>query len=404
MKEGGHPTCETLGEGEKLTSDGNFTPLLILFSKMQKNITNGGYLMNNTFSFLEKATKANYANLEAQISEIQAKSKIDHIFICLKSKNGVAFCESSKKWFYFSKENEVVSFCYHDIIGCSSLTNSTNELSITVSKKNTPFRSNTIFDNIISLKKFADNNAWNFLVKYVNQIEDQTSQNAEEEYRKVLADFKIPEKCTKATILFNQTDSFKKQYAYIFTLLNYNSVKGVQYYVWTENNTLNLFPCWNNSFQFCECQNSYVLTSIPLENIVYFITQGNFYNETRVSGGGGGGTSIKGAIIGGVLAGEVGAVIGSRKPTDPIKTTNILHDDRVSVLAFDSPAGECSINFAFEAYNILDAMISSQKVQTANVQDNKSITEQLKELKSLLDAQLITEDDYNKKKTRILNL
>ena len=34
--QGGYPSCETLGEGEKLASDGNFTPLLILFPKMQE--------------------------------------------------------------------------------------------------------------------------------------------------------------------------------------------------------------------------------------------------------------------------------------------------------------------------------------------------------------------------------
>ena len=165
--------------------------------------------MNNTFSFLEKATKASYANLEAQISEIRAMSKIDHIFICLKSKNGVAFCESNKTWFYFSKENGIVSLCYHDIVGCTSLANNTSELDITVSKEHAPFRTNTIFDNIISLNKFADNNAWDFLVRYVNQIKTQTSQSAEEEYKKILTDFKIPEKHTKITIVFNQTDFFK---------------------------------------------------------------------------------------------------------------------------------------------------------------------------------------------------
>ena len=119
-------------------------------------------------------------------------------------------------------------------------------------------------------------------------------------------------------------------------------------------------------------------------------------------GGGGGGTSIKGAIIGGVLAGEVGAIIGSRKPTDPIKTTNILHDDRVSVLAFNTPFGECSINFAFEEYTLLDTIISSTKVQSKI--ESKSVAEQLRELKFLLDEQLITEEDYNNKKAQILNL
>ena len=34
ISQGGYPTCETLGEGEKLAGDGNFTPLLILFPKI----------------------------------------------------------------------------------------------------------------------------------------------------------------------------------------------------------------------------------------------------------------------------------------------------------------------------------------------------------------------------------
>ena len=54
---------------------------------------------------------------------------------------------------------------------------------------------------------------------------------------------------------------------------------------------------------------------ILLKDILYFKESGQVYRDAIVSGGGGtvGGSSIPGAIIGGVIAGPAGAVIGSRK-------------------------------------------------------------------------------------------
>jgi hypothetical protein len=60
--------------------------------------------------------------------------------------------------------------------------------------------------------------------------------------------------------------------------------------------------------------------SIPVENILYYQIQGGIQKVSRVSGGQ---SSIGGAIIGGMLAGDTGAIIGSRTKID----TEVSNED-----------------------------------------------------------------------------
>ena len=58
--------------------------------------------MKNTYSLLEKMAKSSFTKLDNQIAEVQSMGNVNDIFISLKSKNGVAFCDEEKKWFYSS--------------------------------------------------------------------------------------------------------------------------------------------------------------------------------------------------------------------------------------------------------------------------------------------------------------
>ena len=60
--------------------------------------------------------------------------------------------------------------------------------------------------------------------------------------------------------------------------------------------------------------------------------QGSKRQEQHISGGGGGGSSLGGAVAGYVIAGGVGAVIGSRKKAESIQTEYVNVDDRKLVL------------------------------------------------------------------------
>lgn len=71
-----------------------------------------------------------------------------------------------------------------------------------------------------------------------------------------------------------------------------------------------------------------------ITDIEYYKLEGSVENLQYISGGGGGGSSIKGAIVGSLIAGGTGAIIGSRKKVDEIKTTYEKKDTRVLQLIF----------------------------------------------------------------------
>ena len=78
--------------------------------------------------------------------------------------------------------------------------------------------------------------------------------------------------------------------------------------------------------------------AIPLEKIEYFLTEGDIYTSTNVYGGGGtsGGSSVKGAVVGGVLGGSTGAIIGSRKEStiEAVKSNTIVHDEKSTIIKY----------------------------------------------------------------------
>jgi hypothetical protein len=138
---------------------------------------------------------------------------------------------------------------------------------------------------------------------------------------------------------------------------------------------------------------------------------------TTVSGG------LDGAVVGGVLFGGAGAIVGSnvanktaRKQIENIKIKLILNDFNCPTIYIEmwnnKPLNTSSLkykNIKEEAQEI----ISSFTVLKANKETNLKIeqttqTQQIyssiRELKSLLEDGIITEEDFNKKKKEILGV
>lgn len=168
-------------------------------------------------------------------------------------------------------------------------------------------------------------------------------------------------------------------------------------------------------------------TIIPLKNIRYFKKTGDIRYETVLSGGGGGGSSIKGAVVGGLIAGDAGAVIGSRKRVEAIHSTTVEHDTRGTVLKYMKDDVLTSMNLNVEIYDIFeqiipgkayDVVVASGKLgedsepaemveSTAKKQEEpaaqpNTTKQKLQELKELYESDLITEDEYQDKKTELL--
>lgn len=69
-----------------------------------------------------------------------------------------------------------------------------------------------------------------------------------------------------------------------------------------------------------------ILDRIPIDEIMFFKETGSLQYTTSVSGGG---VNVSGAITGGLIAGDVGAIIGSRQE---VTSKTETHDDRTVVL------------------------------------------------------------------------
>ena len=131
---------------------------------------------------------------------------------------------------------------------------------------------------------------------------------------------------------------------------------------------------------------------------------GEVYRETKVSGGG---SSMKGAAAGKVLAGDTGAIIGSRKG---IRSETITHDTRaVSLLYRDNSGENKELSFDDGAYHIFQRVIpeknfdvvTAQKAQAVK-QENR-IADKLKQLDELRKEGILTEKEFENKKKSLLD-
>jgi hypothetical protein len=182
---------------------------------------------------------------------------------------------------------------------------------------------------------------------------------------------------------------------------------------WKDNDNILFFPSYNERISLDEIK----LNTIPLNQIEYFSKRGELIRENKISGGGGGGSSITGAVVGELIAGDVGAVIGSRKKTDEIKSELITHDTRETFLNyFDDKKERCSLFFDIDTYevfndlipekeyNIVNAIKSSEIIKNqVSVNSQKGVADQLRELAKLRDDGIITENEFNEKKKQLLD-
>lgn len=152
-----------------------------------------------------------------------------------------------------------------------------------------------------------------------------------------------------------------------------------------------------------------------INNIKWFKNVGNIFSENIISGGGGGSSSIGGAIIGGMIAGPTGAIIGSRKKTDPIKSELSIHDDRMIQLEYYyGPNRELKSLFIDKnAYSALDTLIPEKNYEyimnngivesQPQNNNNSDYIELLKQLAVLKEQGILTQEEFESKKADLLN-
>ena len=134
-------------------------------------------------------------------------------------------------------------------------------------------------------------------------------------------------------------------------------------YTWIADGKINLFPVR----EYYERRISAIkrpditdlkLKSILIENIWYFEEYGELRKYAVTSGGG---ISLKGALIGKVLAGDAGMILGGRQP---IKTDIVSEDDRIVELIYKNSQEEVeNLEFSHEAYAVFKKLIPDKELR-----------------------------------------
>lgn len=168
---------------------------------------------------------------------------------------------------------------------------------------------------------------------------------------------------------------------------------------------------WKNENDLCFCNSgTRIGYRFPISNIKYYRLVGQKLVTTEISGGGGGGVSIKGAVVGGLIAGDVGAIIGSRQEVKEVKGTSTIHDER-QVLLYDKELKQV-VQFNSEVYEIFmkllpekeyEVVIQSDTGHKAAESSNIDSLNALEKLADLYEKHILTKEEFEAKKKEILS-
>ncbi len=190
-------------------------------------------------------------------------------------------------------------------------------------------------------------------------------------------------------------------------------------YIWVANNRMNLFPKAEYYINYATSSvdradvSELKLRTIPLRSILYFEEIGELRQFAMVSGGG---TSLKGALLGYALAEDLGAIICSR---EPITTEIVSNDDRRIELIYKNQNNDIeNLEFTHDAYSVFKQLIPSKELRRIcalnslkeernapgkSAPKNQTVKKKLKQLQGLMDEGLITEEEFMQKKQKILD-
>ena len=196
------------------------------------------------------------------------------------------------------------------------------------------------------------------------------------------------------------------------------------FYMWTDEKYLYIFPTEKHisKEQIDYSYKEYIrvrekkdplinddisLRKIPINNIEYFGIQGEERYETKIETTNKG-INATGALVGGVLAGEAGAAIGSQYGKNTISSRTIHHDDRICELIYKSKDKIKKLKLSINAYEYLENLIPEKEFKyvsslSANKKESNKFDE-IKEYKELLDNGIISMEDFEKKKKELFNL
>ena len=179
-------------------------------------------------------------------------------------------------------------------------------------------------------------------------------QNGRDKYNKNLADFQ------------NEYNAYANKLGVVKSGLQVTLFDGttkIPQHIWILEGKINLFPVKEHYERYISAISrpraiDLQFRSISIEDIWYFEEYGELRKYASVSGGG---ISLKGAMIGKIIAGDAGMIIGSR---EPIKTDIVSEDDRMVELIYQNSCGEFkNLEFSHEAYAVFKKLIPDKELR-----------------------------------------
>ena len=236
-------------------------------------------------------------------------------------------------------------------------------------------------------------------------------------YERIKSELSIPAGCAKIDV---ETTVFGIQYnaqAPVGKLMLLRN----DFYIWFENNILNIFPTEEHlteehityatlpkDLDAVLNPNDIRVLSIPVSNIKHYKIVGQERSETRVRSTNDG-INVKGAIIGGIIAGDAGAVIGSQHNKGQIVSNTEHFDERYVELYYEGNGVTQKIKLSITAYPVLEKCIPEKEYDY--VLSNASLCdaapdkfEEIKKYTSLMDDGIITQEEFETKKKELLGV
>ena len=149
---------------------------------------------------------------------------------------------------------------------------------------------------------------------------------------------------------------------------------------------------------------------IPFDEILFYTKDGNISYSNKIINEGKS-ISVSGAIVGGLIAGDAGAIIGAGKDANKIQNITVTHDE-VHTFVYYNAENNC-VKIADvkgqKFYTYILQLLPQKEYDYVNnqthnsiISENDSIKTSLKKLKDLYDSGLIDEAEYKAKKEHLL--
>ena len=155
---------------------------------------------------------------------------------------------------------------------------------------------------------------------------------------------------------------------------------------------------------------------IELDNIEFFRPTGEIYREHVISGGGSGKINVAGAIVGDLIAGPAGMILGGAPRVNEVKSELVTHDTRKIELSYfldSTHKTRRSLFFGLDVFQYFSDNIPEKEYTVVDTKKKKNlindgnsslnIKDKIKELNEMLKDGLITQEEYDQKKAKLLD-